>query len=85
MYCSKACQEDSETLVYTTFLYDNATCLEKVSELDDIYNPDYRDECQRWLLTDTAPVKVSETHVFECHDFGNGTVKYRTKICCYGK
>ena len=60
------------------------TCAQLIGGISDVYNADFRYDCQWALKLASLPHSIEKSYVTNCFLLKNGTVKYRAKICCKG-
>ena len=86
MWCvAVAVCQDDETEVKTRWVYTQSfTCAQLIGGISDVYNPDFRYDCQWALKLASLPHSIEKSYVTNCFLLQNGTVKYRAKICCKG-
>jgi hypothetical protein len=74
------------TSIYTPWIFTTSeSCGDLIAGIPDYYKPIYLSECQRRMGLAEEPFSVPRADVIECYDMGNGTVKYRSEVCCSGK
>eukprot|EP00914_Ancora_sagittata_P033023 GHVO01066716.1.p1 GENE.GHVO01066716.1~~GHVO01066716.1.p1 ORF type:complete len:102 (+),score=8.55 GHVO01066716.1:477-782(+) len=75
---------DETTGIRSPWLFSESdNCADLISTVPDYYNDVYLSECARQMGTE-KPKKIDNAVVNECYDMGNGTVKYKSTICCPG-
>ena len=76
----------SQVLVITGWIFsDTQTCPDVFGDLVDFYQQQYLSECARWLGYD-EPYSIDDAKVEKCFQYpNNGTVRYRSSVCCPGK
>lgn len=71
-------------MVSSPWVYSPEACARVIENVPDLGNLVFRNECNR-TMGQGVPDQVANAYVDQCVQLTNGTIRYRSFVCCPGK